>query len=105
MDTSGNYATLKFQSGLGFSKTVINDQLSMGFWECGIAGTASKVVIFEKTFLVKVSFFVYLCSHIYSLFLKVPPKDKKLLYSCFSILQYIMLDFYMHIFTEAFRAQ
>ena len=50
MDTSGIYATLKFQSGLGFSKTVINDQLSMGFWECGIAGKASKVVIFEKTY-------------------------------------------------------
>ena len=31
MNASGNYAMLMFQSALGFSKTVRNDQLPMEF--------------------------------------------------------------------------
>ena len=56
MNASGNYAMLMFQSALGFSKTVRNDQLPMEFWQCGIVGKVSKVVIFENTYLWVVTF-------------------------------------------------
>ena len=51
MNANGNYAILMFQSDLGFSKTVKNNQLPMEFWEYGIASKVSKVVIFENTYL------------------------------------------------------
>ena len=74
MNSSGIYAILMFYSDLGCPKIVRNDQLSMEFWECGITDKVSKVVSFENTYLWvtfgKISFLVYLCSYIYSLFLK-----------------------------------
>ena len=68
-----------------------NGELPIEFCECGIAGKVSKVVIFENTYFWITSgksfIFLYLYSHIYSLFLKLPPKDEHQLYSCFSVLQ------------------
>ena len=91
MKSSGNYAILMFQSDLEFLKTVRNSQLPMELRECSITDKVSEVFIFENAYLwvtlCKSFIFVYLCSHIYSLFLKVPSKLKNLLYSCFSILQ------------------
>ena len=61
---------LMFQSALGFSKTVRNDQLPMEFWECGIVDKVSKVVIFANTYLWVVTFgkilpFLYIYAHIF----------------------------------------
>ena len=49
MNASENYVILMFQSHLGFQKIVKNCLFSMEFWERGIAGKVSKVVIFENT--------------------------------------------------------
>ena len=46
MNASRNYTIWIFQSGWGFLKTVRNVQLTMEFWECGIAGKVSEVIIF-----------------------------------------------------------
>ena len=87
MNGSGNYAIFMFQLDLEFLKTGGNGQLPMEFWKCGIADKVSKV-IFENRYL-WVTFgqsFIF-CIFMHSLFLKIPSKDKNLLYSCFSILQ------------------
>ena len=83
INTSGN------QLDFEFLKTVRNSQWPMEFWECDIANKVIKKFIFENTYLYVTfgqSCFVCLCSFIYSFFLKVPKKDKSLLYSCFSLL-------------------
>ena len=75
MNLSGNYAILMFQSNLRILKAVKNGQLLIEFWECGIADKVSEVIIFENTYLwvtfgKSFIFFIYLCSYIYSWFLK-----------------------------------
>ena len=86
MNTSGNYANLRFP------KTVRNGQLPKQFWECGKADKVSKV-IFENTYLCltfakSFSFWIFMLVYLF-LVLKSSLKRQKpcyLLYLCFHIL-------------------